>query len=411
MNGRVYWKNWQPCSVTVSKADCRQDASAVDQIRQKYDEALNSVDKYNKKIDEFNKKNGTKVKGIGLTDIDALKSAEQTEILNTIYKQDAQHYLDAVALKKQAFDDFEQIQKQGNATATQQAKSAYHDQIGEFNSFLDYLKDQANKLKVSIALQPDNIGTQQALLEVNKQITEETQKQKAEALKQRAADYATALQDAMTFVDRKKQIDDKYYKEVQAISSNADDKEMAAHLAALRQAHEQETTDLQNNLLRQSALYQQLNEDIISFTRDQLKKRIDLLKKELKDGFVIDLKTGIKTDIELTPQMRADVQSQVDSSENLVANTDKTVVNLNKIATEANGVGSAFNDLASAVSGINQSLADSLQLIGNIVNGVGKAASSLSAFKAAQAKGNTAEGIAGQITAGIGIASVLLLAW
>jgi hypothetical protein len=212
----------------------------------------------------------------------------------------------------------------------------------------------------------------------------------------------------MTFVDRKKQIDDKYYKEVQAISSNADDKEMAAHLAALRQAHEQETTDLQNNLLRQSALYQQLNEDIISFTRDQLKKRIDLLKKELKDGFVIDLKTGIKTDIELTPQMRADVQSQVDSSENLVANTDKTVVNLNKIATEANGVGSAFNDLASAVSGINQSLADSLQLIGNIVNGVGKAASSLSAFKQAQAKGNTAEGIAGQITAGIGIASAVI---
>jgi tape measure domain-containing protein len=156
-----------------------QDASAVDQIRQKYDEALNSVDKYNKKIDEFNKKNGTKVKGIGLTDIDALKSAEQTEILNTIYKQDAQHYLDGVALKKQAFDDFEQIQKQGNETATQQAKSAYHDQIGEFNSFLDYLKDQANKLKVSIALQPDNIGTQQALLEVNKQITEETQKQKS----------------------------------------------------------------------------------------------------------------------------------------------------------------------------------------------------------------------------------------
>jgi hypothetical protein len=88
-----------------------QKDSAVDNVKQKYDDAIKAIEEYNKKVDDFNKKNGTNVKGIGIADVDKLRQAEQQEVANTIYKQDSANYIAALDDKKKAFDDFQAIQQ------------------------------------------------------------------------------------------------------------------------------------------------------------------------------------------------------------------------------------------------------------------------------------------------------------
>lgn len=415
-----------------------QEASAVDNIRQKYDEAIKSVEDYNKKVAEFNKTNGTNLKGIGLDDINKIKQAEQTEILNTIYKQDSANYIASLDDKKKAFDDFEAIQRQGNDQEIAYAKQKYQEQIGDFNNYLDYLKSQQADLQFKVSVEPNNIGLQQSLLAINKAITAEQNKQSADNLKQQIEDYTRLFQATATFNQKRQQIDQQYYKDVALLARQYSGKELEDRLDVLKQSKQTSIDAAKDEVLQKSALYQKLNQDIVEISRKQAKAEIDAIKTVLSQGADIppDLANQLQKKLE---QLQASLshssrQNYINDLENEKAAIDASLKSgmlsteefkkqeehlkninlqlqdakkhneelaktLETVSNDMSQIGGAISNLGSSLEPFNSGLSDTLSTLGDIIGVLGNAAGAAADF----ASGNIVGGITKTIQAVAGV--------
>jgi tape measure domain-containing protein len=381
--------------------------SAVDNIKQKYDNAIKAIEDYNKKVAVFNKQNGTKVQGIGIADVDKLKQAEQQEIANTIYKQDSANYLASLDDKKKAFEDFQAIQQQGNDEETAFAKQKYAEQIGNFNSFLDYLKSQQSDLQFKISVEPNNVGLQQSLLAVNKAITAEQNKQSAANIKQQIDDYTRLFAATATFNSKRKSIDEQYYKDVALLARQYSGQELQDRLEVLTQSKQSAIDQAKDEVFQKTELYQKLNVQIVELTRSQIKSQIEAVQTVLSKG------------VDIPPALKQQLQSQLDSlqkSLNFSGNTNfvnqlkaqkqaaedalatgelsteeykkqlalieqindelksQTIKTFQTISNDASQIAGAFSNLASAVQPLNAGLADTLQTLSDIGQIAGNAA-------------------------------------
>jgi hypothetical protein len=81
-----------------------------------------------------------------------LTAARNIELTNTTDKQDAAKYIQTVGLKSQAFDEFEQYQKQHLAL---KANDIYKSELGGFTTCLYYINSEMKR----ITALPQTVGT------------------------------------------------------------------------------------------------------------------------------------------------------------------------------------------------------------------------------------------------------------
>lgn len=409
--------------------------SAVDNIKQKYDNAIKAIEDYNKKVAVFNKQNGTNVKGIGIADVDKLKQAEQQEIANTIYKQDSANYIASLDDKKKAFEDFQTIQQQGNDEETAFAKQKYAEQIGDFKSYLDYLKSQQSDLQFKISVEPNNVGLQQSLLAVNKAVTEEQNKQSAANIKQQIDDYTRLFAATANYNQKRKSIDTQYYKDVALLARQYSGQELQDRLDVLKQSKQSAIDQAKDEVFQKTELYQKLNIQIVELTRSQVKSQIEAIQTVLSKG------------VDMPPDLRKQLQSQLDGlqkSLNFSSNTNfvnqlkaqkqaaedalatgklsteefekqksliaeindelknQTIKTFQTISNDAIQISGALSNLASAIQPLNAGLADTVQTLSDIGQLAGNAASAFASF----ASGDIVGGIGKTINVIAGIFSI-----
>lgn len=368
---------------------------ALDQINQKYDKQLQAIKDANREIEKFNKVNRKNpVPIIGQTETDRVNVARQTELNNLRYKQDAEKYLEAIREKQKAFNAFEQAQLSGNAFLAEQTRQTYGDQLEGFSTMVDYLKAEYDKLFDQLNFDGlDNSGLV-ARFEGVKKMLDDALKQADEAARQQQLDrFQQMLTDLQTF-NQKRAAVIKKYNDLEATLEKSKGKfspeEFESRRRALQNSRDQELNDLRNAAARESDLYQKLNEDIILFTRKQVKDRIKELEKLLR------------TSTTLTPEMRADIQSAIDKYGNLLDSTNKTANDFQVLADDLSQVGNSFSSLGSALEGVDSELADILGTLGEIVSVGASAASAIAQF----ASGNIIGGIAASINTIIGLFSI-----
>jgi len=377
-----------------------KEQSELDKINEKYDQAILKIDEFNKKVEQTGR--GQK---IGQLDINTLNDARNTELKNFDLKQDAEKLKQNLEQQKAIFEQFEEAKKQ---IGIEKANEMFAEQLKGFTSFGDFLRSEFAKLTPKIALGIGNVGDAEKFKSLMKSMAE-FQKQQTD---KQIEDFKNLLQQTANFADAKSVLDKKYQDLFKALKNEREhltEEEYNRRLEALQQNQSEETEALKNSFARQTDLFKKLGQDLIRFTKKDLKDRLTELKKILADGFTIDPKTQVKTD--LTPETIAAVQSAIQQLESLIINTDKASTNLDKIIKSAGTLSSTFSNLSTAVSSFNGELGKSLSTVASLISGVQNIAQGLKDLKAAQATGDSIGQIAATgniISAGIAAISSIV---
>jgi hypothetical protein len=418
-----------------------QSDSEVDKVREKYDEAFKAIEDYNKKIADFNKKNKTQLKGIGLEDIDKLTNAKTVEVANTQYKQDAANYIAALDDKKSAFEELHRVQLQGNADLTAQAEKAYKDQLGGFTSYIDFLKNEAAKVQVKITFGTPNIGDFEKLKKLNAEIAETQRGIDKDNAAKRIQDFADAYAAAQTYNQKLIAIDQEYNKKRLSLQDEYSGDVLAQMLDNLDIQKQASIDAAKDEAFQKTQLYEQLNEDIIKLSRRQVQQEIDAIRTVLSKG--VDLPPELQQQLE---KKLTDLQNKLNfsSKENYIKDLEaqkkridealksgklsteefkKQEENLKKVNKQLEDakhkgeefaktmqqtsddilqISGAISNLSSSLAGTNDGLSATLETVSDIGNVLGNAAGAAADF----ASGNIVGGITKTINAIAGVFAI-----
>lgn len=358
-----------------------EEESELDKINQKYDDAL-------KKIEQFNK---TAPKNLQI-DTSSLDAARATELQNATFKKNADEYKKTLAIQRGYFEDYEKAKLE---FGEEKAKQLFAAQVQGANSYLEFLKQQKSEIEKAIPDgQKPNFQQALELQNLNKQITEENNREQKAAVDKRLEDLKTLLKATITFNEEKQKINKKYddMEKAAMADTTSTPEEIANRLKIIKGLREQDLTDLKNNLLRQSDLYKKLGEDIVSFSRDQLRARVK------------DFTNVLKVDKTLSPETKAAVKSWIDQINGLLHQTDSTSIKTLELSADFGEVSNGLNDISSSLSGVNDTLSRLIGTIGKLSGAVSTSLKSLDTLKDSGA--NTAD----KIGAGFGILGGLMTA-
>ena len=192
----------------ASQSGLTKEQSELDKINERYDTAIKKLKDFNTEKDAFNKKNpNANIPGFADADFAKLTAARNIELANTTDKQDAAKYIQTIALKREAFDKFEEYQKQHLAL---KANDIYKSELDGFTTYLDYINSEIKR----ITALPQTVGT---LGEIN--ALEKARGKEIEVQAERAR--TQAIQDYKNLLDSTKN----YYSERDSINQTYDEKE------------------------------------------------------------------------------------------------------------------------------------------------------------------------------------------
>lgn len=389
-----------------------KEQSAVDKIRETFQLVSQEIENANKEITKFNEKNQgkkgfTTVPLIGGDVTKALSTAEQAMITNTLLKEDAQKYIESLELKKKAYEEFQKIQLQGNELLTEKARELYKEQIRDYNSYVEYLKAEQIKLATIMAFGGRDIGIITAFTEIGKKLAEEEKNRLNRLTEVNYNTFTELLNATRNYESDKNVIANKYDKlwhSLEISKTLFTKEEYDKRSRDLKSGEEQEYADLSNSYARKSQLYRTLSQDIINMSREELKQRLADMEKWLKDGQVIDKKTGEITI--LTPQKKADLAQGIEQAKQFLRDTNElfgiSAKRIKQVGDFASSISSSFLSLSSALELVNSDLAATLQTMGQIVGVAGEAAKAIGSFTA----GDIAGGIASTVSAISGVISI-----
>jgi tape measure domain-containing protein len=354
-----------------------EEISVLDRINEKYDSLILRINEYNEKA----RKNG--VQGIGLTDINTLNEARQKELRNANLKQDAELYSKNLQEKKLMFERFEASRRDLGIETSRLINS--EDTKG-FENYIQFLQTEISKLSPKIAFGIANIGDMQKFKALYKELSDTTN----ETAKRQQEDLSRLILSTQTFAAQRKQIEENHSRDIQNLQrlrGKLGEEEYNNRVNILNQALDEEVAALESSITRSSALYRKLGKDTINLTRQQIRNEIKVLEDELRNNK------------NLTPQVQIDVKQAIDKLKGLIEASEEANLNLERLIQDSGKIGNAFSTLADSVRGMNSGLADSLDFVASMSNGLTQAASQLKEFKKAQATGDAA----GQFAAGAGM--------
>jgi hypothetical protein len=364
----------------------KQD-SEIDRINQKYDEQVLALQKVNAEIEKYNKKNPTrKQELLGGGETARLQAARETELINAQYREEARVYIESLKDKQIAFDVFLQAQESGNTQLILASKEIYKDQLGEYSSYIEMLRGETMKIVAKSFTSPLNIGDMTKLQEFNKQYIDEVAKSKKRETELTLKTFSEALAASATFNDQRRELEVRHQKEIDALTKNYKGADLQNRLAILKEVHAQEIEDVENNAARQTKIYKKMNQDVVRFTREQLKDRL----KEMEDA--------LRNDNTLTPEVRQALKSYIDQLKQLIkTNTEayETGVKLGEIGSKIGNIASALGSISDAAKQVNSDLGSIIESAAN----AGKLASSALNAASGFATGNIEQGISGTISA------------
>lgn len=361
----------------------------LDNINQKYDDLLKNITEYNKKVAAFKKQNPkSTAQQIGLDEILNLSNARARELNNATQKQQAELFKQSLEDQQQLFERFEQTKKD---VGIEKARELYGAQAAEAEKFYNDLKllqiALAPKIQLGIASEADMIKFEA----VNNAVKAIEDKNAKDKIDRQAQEFSELLSATVTYNKQRAEINKKYDDLDATLRKNSTLDEYDERKKILDQSRQEELDALNSLMVRSSALYRKLNQDIISFTRSRLKQELKLLQEQLKKN------TG------LTPQQKADIQNTIDQYKSLLNSTNDIVQDFSKVGEGLSAIGNSFSTLSSSLEGVDDKLAGVLDTLSSIANIGASAASAVASFAAGDIIGgitNTISVIAGLFSLG-----------
>lgn len=349
----------QKAEATARRSGLLKEESELDRINEQYDELLAK----------------SRELGLGPGVEQRIENARKTQTGNYKVRQEVDEYIQGVTEQREAFEKFEEAKREFGVGS---ARQMYQGQMNEFDTYLAYLEREIEKAFSG----RNTLEGQLKLQELGKAYAQAEKEAEQKRIELEQQTFAQALQRSMSFNDERLKLEKEYNEQVAALKKNYTGVDLDNRLKNLKAVHEADLREVDNNAARQSDIYKKLNEDIIQFTRQQVRERINELKKLLKAS------------PDITPEIKASIKSQIDNLENLLDETSRGAEIagvFGKIAGDLSTLSNGFSSLASSVEFMNAGLADTLQTLGDITNVAASAANAIAQF----ASGNIIGGIAG----------------
>lgn len=331
------------------------------------------LEKINKRYDDLKKKaDALKASPVLQTRIE---NARQTEVGNENIRDEVEVYKKNVEAQRQVFLDFEETKKD---IGIENARLLFGEQTKGFDSFMDYLQAEGEKFlglrnTVSGQLKLEFLGGV-----INKNDADQVKKATEERIKQ-----FTILLNATKDYKAKEAAINKDYDKMEAANDQfkfAADYEKRKKL--LKEGRDKELTDLKNAAIRESDIYKKLNQDIIGFSAERIKKEIENFKKSLQSGKFMQ-KDGTESD--LTPEMKAAIEAVIEQYKGLLKQTDpdsKLSRNFAEAASYVSAIEQGMRGVADSVRDTNAGLADTIDTMSDVLSiaesGLSAAADALS---------------------------------
>jgi hypothetical protein len=369
---------------SASQTDMSEEQSALDKINAKYEALIEKIIEYNKNVDIFNNKNPKdKIAKIGQVEIAELNASKEIEINAEKDKELTENFKKALDDRKEAYIQYENAKTEIGELA---AKDLFLQQTGEFDSYLDFLKEQASKISEKINQGLATGGDFDRFKILTDQITAETQKRvksNTESLKQ-------ILIDTKSFDAQRLLLTEQYEKKKKEIEDNYNGFDKKEILDRLKKKYDIEIAGVNKNANAQAEIYKKLNESITRITKEELENRIK------------DLKQILENDLTLPPGIKEDIKNRIGQLENVLSKMKKggeTVEIFEGISSNLSSLANSFAELGTAIRATNEDLGDTLETMGDILGVASNAADAAAKF----ASGDIGGGIQSAVKAIVGV--------
>ncbi|MBU7577196.1 MAG: hypothetical protein KAF40_03965, partial [Flavihumibacter sp.] len=136
-----------------------KEQSELDRINEKYDKQVVALKKVNEEIARFNERNPKSRQNLlGDAELSRIEAARAIEVSNFQYKQDADLYIESLKQKESAFAEFERVLQEGNIEITEAAREQYGEQVGNFTTYLEFLRAEMQKMIPKLLAGDFNVG-------------------------------------------------------------------------------------------------------------------------------------------------------------------------------------------------------------------------------------------------------------
>ncbi|MEO7490943.1 MAG: hypothetical protein ABIU77_27750, partial [Ferruginibacter sp.] len=384
-----------------------KEASEVDKINEKYDEAIKKITDYNTKVEAFNKKNpANKVQLIQGSAIQTINQDRATEIQNQQFKTQAENYKKHLDDEQKIFQDYEAAKL---AIGVAKADELFSAQTKGATSYLDYLKKQKAEIDKTVAIGPNedlNLGQILKSQQLAKEIDAEIAKQNKAAIDKQIEDYKTLLQATVTYQEQKAALNKKY-NDLEArleLDTTISVPVKTEKLAILEDEKKRELSNAQATAFEKTDIYKKMNDGILQLTRARLFDELEAAKKILAQGSTTDSLGNV---ISISDEQRNKILEYIKKLEDAETATRTlfglTADELKHISTSIGDVSQTFNQLAQSVRGTNDDLANTLDTMGALAGIAGNAVGAVGSFLAGDIIGGvtkTISAIGGLFTLG-----------
>lgn len=311
-----------------------------------------------------------------------IDKAEENAIGAERRQQRVEDYRKYLNEQQQIFDQYEKAKIDIGAEA---ATKIYEGQTLGISSYVDFLKGALARLSKDTSA--EGLAKRQA---VAKQLADAEARREEELTAQRIRNIQEVTEKTITFNTRRKQIEEKYQKDLVLLRETFQGQDLKEREAALKESRDQEISDLESNAARSSGIYRKLNEDILLFTRQQLIAR----KRELE--------RYLATNAGIPPAVKNDITNYIKQLNDLLQTTSDGPIDPEKwrgVATALGVISQGFGQIADGVREGNEGLADMLDTLSQITDVASNVALALANF----ASGNILGGISASIAAILGV--------
>jgi tape measure domain-containing protein len=332
------------------------------------------IDKINVRYDELKKRAQELKLSEGV--LQRIENARSEQTGNERQKNQADDYKKFIKNQQDIFTRFEEYKLQ---FGEKKAKELTDFQTADFSDAIEFLKIQLALVSQDLSF----AGKLKKEFLVNAIATAEKDKIKRDTEKQ-VEEFKKVADATVTFNIKRKQLEEQYQKDIVTLRKNFTGDELTEREAALKQSHDDEITELERNAKLQSGIFKKMNEDILFYSRDRIKKNVK------------DLEQYLKSNTNIPPAVKKQIEEQIKSLNGFLKETSAAGILGNKmqeIGGAVSVIGDAFSQLGSALEGVNDGLAETLQEMGSVVDIAGSAITALGQFAAGDILGGISSAV------------------
>lgn len=377
--------NYQNLLEKIAELDAEYQNRKYNENEKELQDLKDKFSAIRKEVQKFNASQ-TKIK----IPLAGLNELEKKSIITLKYRQETEALTKELEKRKADYQAFEKF-------ATETSKEEAEKRFGEMKDFAVQLQEEINKVSVS-----PQIHTPEGAERLEK-LTQTQGAYEVEIKLDANEKFSEAYQAYQSFIDQKRKLDKDYQKSKIQLEKITDDAIRAEKLKSLNQEHQERLDALNAEAFAKTEVYKNINRQLVIYSKKEIENQIKTIEEFLAkaknltpeqktkiENQLADTKsklgkndrdTAIKQLLKDEAKLEKAITDERAKGNNQVAELlallqqvkaelefQEETAGILKFAENANIAASAFRQLSNDIAGLDEDLADSLNIMGEMAD-------------------------------------------